>query len=83
MVNVVADGSPTFIGNIETEETGCGGADNPWILTAKPGQRINISMMDFGIGMREQSEAATSYTPKICRSVSPSYLHAHFPVLSI
>ena len=70
MVDIAVDGTPSFIGNIVTEETGCGGADNPWILRAKPGQRINITMMDFGVSLRERNETATLYTASICRSVS-------------
>ena len=69
MVDIATDGTPSFIGNIVTEETRCGGADNPWVLRAKPGQTINITLMDFGVSLREQSEAENLLTPKICRSV--------------
>lgn len=70
VVDIATDGTPSFIGNVVTEESGCGGADNPWILKAKRGQRINITMMDFGVGLRDQQTLAEdAYTPKICRSV--------------
>ena len=29
-------------------ETGCGGTEAPWVLRAQPGQRLNITLYDFG-----------------------------------
>ena len=37
-----------FIGNSVTESTGCGYTDCPWIIQAKKGQHLNISLYDFG-----------------------------------
>ena len=39
-----------LIGSITTEETGCGNTENPWMIELKPGQKINITMMDYGLG---------------------------------
>ena len=30
-----------------TQQTGCGNADNPWLLRVGHGQRINITLIDF------------------------------------
>ncbi len=35
------------IANVVTEETRCGGDDAPWLIEAKPGQRINLTLYDF------------------------------------
>lgn len=45
-----------YISSIATEETGCG-LQNPWIITALPGQRINLTLYDFA--MATQNESAT------------------------
>ena len=37
-----------FISSQKSLETSCGFHGSPWILEAKPGQRINISLIDFG-----------------------------------
>jgi hypothetical protein len=38
-----------FMASQMTEETGCGSPRVPWIIKAKPGQMIDITMMDFGV----------------------------------
>ena len=38
-----------YIASVVTEETGCGSQQNPWVITAQPGQKINITLFDFGI----------------------------------
>ncbi len=37
-----------YLGSVVTEETGCGSAETPWLLRVSPGQRINITLYDFG-----------------------------------
>ena len=40
--------SPTgYISNTVTKDTQCGSLASPWILRALPGQRFNISLLDF------------------------------------
>ena len=34
--------------SVVTEETGCGSARAPWVVRAQPGQRINVTLFDFG-----------------------------------
>ena len=37
-----------YLSNYITERTGCGNIDAPWHIQASPGQRINVTLMDFG-----------------------------------
>lgn len=38
------------IASLVTHETGCCGTDgSPWLIEALPGQRINITLLDFGL----------------------------------
>ena len=32
-----------------TMETGCGSKDMPWMITVDPGQRINVTLLDFSV----------------------------------
>ena len=44
-----------YIANAVTEETNCGGIDSPWLLRVSPGQRLNLTLLDYGALMsREQ-----------------------------
>ena len=36
-----------YIASYVTQKTGCGGTNNPWLLTVDEGQRINITLIDF------------------------------------
>ena len=36
-----------FLASVTSDETGCGNADTPWAIQAHPGQRINITLIDF------------------------------------
>ena len=38
-----------FLASQSTDETGCGSPRVPWIIKAKPGQVIEVTMMDFGV----------------------------------
>ena len=44
--------SSGFLANIVTEEHGFGSARCPWLVTAPHGQRINITLFDFGLAGR-------------------------------
>ncbi len=37
-----------FISSRITDDTGCGSVSSPWLLEASPGQRISVSLLDFG-----------------------------------
>ncbi len=38
-----------YIASVFTEETGCGSHQSPWIIVGRPGQKINITLYDFGL----------------------------------
>ncbi len=46
-----------YISSVTTQETLCGTAHSPWSIEAQPGQRVNITLIDFGI-MRADDEYA-------------------------
>ncbi len=77
LVELPGDGTPRYLGNVVTEESGCGGADSPWVVTARPGQRVNVTVLDFGVGLRTApQDPDRGYTPKICRCVQ-GFLRSH------
>ncbi len=43
----VPPGSGSIASHI-TDQTGCGSVSSPWLLEASPGQRISVSLLDFG-----------------------------------
>ena len=38
-----------FLASDVTNRTGCGSEHAPWVLEALPGQRINITLLDFAV----------------------------------
>ena len=46
----VKDGSG-FLSSTISEDSSCGTSEAPWILEASPGQRINLTIIDFGWGV--------------------------------
>ena len=39
--------SEGYIANTVSDQTGCGLADAPWVIEVHPGQRVNVTLMDF------------------------------------
>ena len=39
------------IANVVTMETGCGAPRSPWLIEGLPGQRINLTLVDFSHGV--------------------------------
>ncbi|ELU10136.1 hypothetical protein CAPTEDRAFT_219489 [Capitella teleta] len=37
------------IASYVTAETGCGNYDSPWLIKVEPGQKINVTLYDFGL----------------------------------
>jgi len=50
--------SSGYLANIVTEEQSFGSSRCPWIITAPRGQRLNISLIDFGLSHRQESIAS-------------------------
>lgn len=44
--------SSGYLANVVTEEHGFGSALCPWLITAPRGQRINVTLIDFGLASR-------------------------------
>jgi len=51
--------SSGYLANIVTEEQSFGSSRCPWIITAPRGQRLNISLVDFGLARRHETIAAS------------------------
>lgn len=39
-----------YLSSEVTFESGCGTASCPWVIQAQPGQRINLTLLDFTAG---------------------------------
>lgn len=56
------------IASVVAEETGCGTPDCPWIIEAKPGQKVNISLTDFALARQDGTKMdRPSRGPGSCR----------------
>ena len=40
------------IASVVAQQQGFGTRRCPWVITAKPGQRINVTLVDFGLAIR-------------------------------
>jgi len=58
-----SDPSPSsgYLSNYVSELTGCGNIDSPWRVRALPGQRVNLTLVDFGVA--SLSDAVTPPPP--------------------
>lgn len=58
-----------YIASVSTEETTCGRMGCPWVLRAQPGQRLNITLLDFALSTRHrnlQTGASHLGLPEVC-----------------
>jgi len=50
-----------YLASIVTEESGCGGDQCPYLVKAKPGQTLNLTLLDFGFpGQRQLAPASNA-----------------------
>jgi len=76
-----------YLSNYVTELTGCGNIDSPWRIQALPGQRVNLTLIDFGVGSMSSATSSSSSAaatprdrssanalPKVCQVHLPSPL---------
>jgi len=49
-----------YLSNYVTELTGCGNIDSPWQVRALPGQRVNLTLVDFGVTSLSAATSASS-----------------------
>ena len=51
--------SSGFLANIVTEEQSFGSSRCPWVITAPRGQRLNVTLVDFGLAQRQETIGAS------------------------
>jgi len=86
---------PGYLANLVTEAIGCGSPRSPWIIRARPGQTIRLTLLDFNLVRRhcvqspqqqqQQQALISSMTyPAICQALAvvrePSADVSSFPV---
>ena len=59
--HVTISDSGGYIASETTRETWCGTPENPWLIEALPGQRVNISLVDFGNRLSKLPEYNLDY----------------------
>ena len=57
-----------YLSNYVTELTGCGNIDSPWRVRALPGQRINLTLLDFGVGSLSVASSSSAVAAPSGRS---------------
>ena len=73
VINTEVDGSPGVLASIVAQELDIGSAACPWLIVAEPGQRINITLMDFASYDRSPSlVAAAAAAARLRRDLSPT-----------
>jgi len=53
-----------YLASLTSFETGCGSSDSPWSIEAQPGQRINLTLLDFSL------DSARRYDPNVGESAA-------------
>ena len=48
-----------ILANLVTEASGCGGARNPWVIQALPGQIISVTLLDFNVYNQKEAEGVS------------------------
>ena len=56
----VLESDEGYLASIVTQETGCGTVSLPWHIHVRSGQRINVSLLDFGIAKKDPKSALNS-----------------------
>ena len=58
--------SAAYLSSRITQETGCGTTLCPWVIEVLPGQRVNITLLDFGWQSRSGTESSMD-TLQVCQ----------------
>lgn len=61
---IKAQGLSGYISSLVTSDTGCGSAECPWRIAVEPGQRIRVTLHDYGSPSSGTSIASSS--PTLC-----------------
>ena len=54
---VLLSNSSGYLASIISHETGCGSAHAPWLIQVLPGQRINVTLLDFAVSGTKVQDA--------------------------
>ncbi|KAK2187904.1 hypothetical protein NP493_151g04008 [Ridgeia piscesae] len=60
-----APASAGYLASVTTESTGCGSLESPWLVTAKPGQTIKLTLLDFALSTRDRNDYIRGI-PNVC-----------------
>ena len=63
---VAVPGNSGYLASVTAHETGCGSADAPWVIEVPAGQKINITLFDFGMVADNQSHVDGGGS-RVCR----------------
>lgn len=59
--------SSAYLSSQVTQETGCGTALCPWVIEVPRGQRINITLLDYGWSARKDNLGQDYNTLQVCQ----------------
>jgi len=61
--------SSSLVSSSQTSDTGCGSDAAPWLISARPGQRIRVTLLDFDVTVQPSSSLNDTETP-VCTSTT-------------
>jgi len=63
--NGAADKDDGMLSSVVSAKTGCGSPSTPWLIDVGPGQRINVSLIDFAVPPRADHLNTTVTTSRV------------------
>ena len=66
---LVLRGASGYIASKITEETGLGSRECPWIVQVDPGQRVNVTLLNFARSYKMPSSGSQSVMSDVCFDV--------------
>ena len=64
---ITLTGRTGIIPSVSADEHGYGTRSCPWVLQAAPGQRLNITLQDFGLAVRMGSDGSRFASSLVCQ----------------
>ena len=61
--------SPSLVSSSPTSDAGCGSDAAPWLISAHPGQRVRVTLLDFDVAV-EPSASLNVSEPSVCTSTT-------------
>ena len=69
-VAVSSAGGRGFLSSLIAQEKGAGGVTCPWLILLQPGQRINLTLLDFGVASRYERGATDCQIYAVIRDLT-------------